>query len=67
MQEIRTERLGLTLNRHEKIAVKRLAEIEGGLSLSALMRRLIRRAAIERDLWPSTSTPQMETTNEPRR
>lgn len=49
----RTEHLGLTLSAREKSAALRLAEIEGGLSLSALVRRLIRKAAIERKAWPS--------------
>ena len=38
-------RLGLILTTQEKSWVRRLAEIEGGLSEAALIRRLIRQAA----------------------
>jgi hypothetical protein len=44
----RTERLGLLLTPAEKAAVVQMAEAEGGLSQSALVRRLIRNAAQER-------------------
>lgn len=50
----KTERFGLVLSPREKTAVERLAELEGGLSKAALMRRLIRREAHERGLWPQT-------------
>jgi hypothetical protein len=48
----RTERLGLLLTPAEKTAVVQMAEAEGGLSQSALVRRLIRNAARERGIWP---------------
>jgi hypothetical protein len=48
----RTERLGLLLTPAEKTAVVQMAEAEGGLSQSALVRRLIRDAARERGIWP---------------
>ena len=48
----RTERFGLVLNQREKEAVNRLAELEGGLSQAALLRRLIRKAAHEQGFWP---------------
>jgi hypothetical protein len=41
----KTERLGLLLTPKEKTWVIKLAEIEGGLSQAALVRRLIRKAA----------------------
>ena len=47
----KTERLGLTLTATEKSAVRQLAELEGGLSFAALMRRLIRKAAQAHGLW----------------
>jgi hypothetical protein len=49
----KSERFGLVLTPLEKDTVARLAEVEGGLSSAALMRRLIRQAAQERGLWPS--------------
>jgi hypothetical protein len=49
----KTERLGLVLTPAEKTAVVQMAEAEGGLSQSALVRRLIRNAARERGIWPS--------------
>jgi len=49
---MRKERFGLVLSEGEKTAIQRLAEIEGGLSRAALVRRLIRQAAKERGLWP---------------
>ncbi len=52
----KTKRLVLVLTETEKMAVTRLAEIEGGLSQAALVRRLIRVAAYERGVWP-TSMP----------
>jgi len=48
----KTERLGLVLSPTEKSAAVKLAEHEGGLSLAATVRLLIRRAAQERGLWP---------------
>ena len=48
----KTERFGLVLTQSEKIAVTLLAEQGGGLSQAALVRRLIRKAANERGLWP---------------
>lgn len=47
----KTERLGLVLTPKEKAAVTRLAELEGGLSQAALVRRLIRVAANEQGVW----------------
>ena len=48
----RSERFGLVLSMQEKIALAQLAQIEGGLSQAAELRRLIRRAAKDRGLWP---------------
>ncbi len=44
-------RFGMVLSKPEKEIVIKLAEIEGGLSQAALIRRLIRRAATDRGLW----------------
>lgn len=49
----KTERFGFVLTPAEKRVFTRLAEYEGGLSQAALVRRLIRKAAYERGLWPS--------------
>ena len=46
----RTERLGLLLTPAEKAAVVQMAEAEGGLSQSALVRWLMRNAAQERTI-----------------
>lgn len=48
----KTERLGLILSPREKEALRRLAEVDGGLTQSALVRRLIRIEAQRRGLWP---------------
>lgn len=45
-------RFGLLLLPDEKRALTRLAEAEGGLSKAATLRRLIRKAAHEKGLWP---------------
>jgi hypothetical protein len=52
----KSERLGLVLTPPEKAAVLRLAEVEGGLSQAALIRRLIRQEAKKRGLWPPGSS-----------
>jgi len=54
----RTERLGLLLTPAEKTAVLQMAEAQGGLSQSALVRRLIRNAARERGIWPPDKPKQ---------
>lgn len=41
----RNKRIGLSLSNKEKIALLYLANLEGGLSQSALIRRLIRQSA----------------------
>lgn len=43
-------RFGFVLTESEKRSLERLAEIEGGLSEAALLRRLIRRAAKEQGI-----------------
>ena len=50
----RTKRFGFVLTVEEKIAFKQLAQLEG-LSKAALLRRLLRQEAIQRELWPSSS------------
>lgn len=51
MENRRTEQFGLVLLPSEKVALERLAEVEGGLSQAALVRRLIRQAAKDQGLW----------------
>ncbi|MFC2053498.1 hypothetical protein ACFLV7_04250 [Chloroflexota bacterium] len=46
------ERFGFLLTKEEKTALSRLAEIEGGLSLAALLRKLIRTEAQKYGIWP---------------
>ena len=48
----KTKRLALVLTPAEKTAVVKMAEVEGGLSQAALVRRLIRNAAQEHGIWP---------------
>lgn len=43
-------RFGFVLTEGEKRSLERLAEIEGGLSEAAMLRRLIRRAAKEQGI-----------------
>ena len=52
MKALRTEEFGLVMSSVEKQALKHLAEVEGGLSQAALLRRLIRQEARKRGLWP---------------
>ena len=52
----KTIRFGLLLSEPEQIAAKQLAELEGGLSQAALIRRLIREAAQRRNIWSSEHT-----------
>lgn len=56
----RSERMGLMLSPREKDAVRRLAEVEGGLSQAALVRRLIRREARRLGLWPRSAARSQE-------
>ncbi|MGI6367898.1 MAG: hypothetical protein ACOX2L_05985 [Anaerolineae bacterium] len=58
---MRTERLGIVLTPREKSAILMLAELEGGLSQSGLVRRLVRQAATARGVW---SSPDKEQTKE---
>ena len=51
----KTRRFGLILSLKERQALAQLADAEGGLSHAALIRRLIRNAARERGLWPTTN------------
>lgn len=48
----RRQRLSLVLTSGEKSLVEQLAEVEGGLSLAATIRRLIRQAARQHGLEP---------------
>lgn len=58
---MRNKRIGLVLLDSEKLALEKLAEIEGGLSQAAVLRRLLRKAAKERGVWPtSEAVPQKE-------
>ena len=44
-------RFGLLIMPEEKTALAKLAEIEGGLSMAAVIRRLIRKAAFQSGIW----------------
>jgi|APSaa5957512622_1039677.scaffolds.fasta_scaffold165882_1 hypothetical protein len=44
-------RVGFQLSIVEKSAILILAELEGGLSQAALIRRLIRKNAMEQNIW----------------
>ena len=48
----KTARIAFICYEEEKEALKRLAELEGGLTLAAMLRRLIRKVAKEKDIWP---------------
>ena len=61
MQAERTERLALVVSQREKRAVYLLAEAEGGLTVSATVRRLIREAAKQHGLWPMPAEGQRAT------
>jgi hypothetical protein len=56
MRTRRTQRFGLILSDCEDVALKRLAEAEGGLSRAALLRKLVRHEAEARGLWPQART-----------
>ena len=56
----KTERYGLLLTKKEAIALNHLAEIEGGLSQAALIRRLIREAAQKRNIWTNQHLGQIK-------
>lgn len=51
-------RFGMVLSPAEKYALVRLAEVEGGLSQAAIVRRLIRRAALQCGFWPPPDTDE---------
>jgi hypothetical protein len=61
----RTKRLALVLTPAEKAAVVQMADAEGGLSQSALVRRLIRNAAQERGMWPPDQHQQQRVNRQP--
>jgi len=48
----KSERFGLVLTPREKMALARIAEVEGELSQAAIVRRLIRAEAQRRGFWP---------------
>ena len=52
----RTEQFGMLLSGPEKEALRLLAEVEGGLSQAALLRRLIRREARRAGVLPLVAT-----------
>ena len=60
----KTKRLSLMLTPMEKTVIEQLADAEGGLSQSALVRRLVRDAARKHGIWPpdkhhrATQNPQ---------
>ena len=57
----RTERFALVLTEYEKGLVEKLAEIEGGLSQAAVIRRLIHKAAWEHEVQPSPDSQAPKT------
>ncbi len=57
---MRTEKLGIVLTPREKAAIVRLAEVEGGLSQAALLRRLVRQAAKARGVWDALENAQVK-------
>jgi hypothetical protein len=63
----KTERFGFWLTLEEKSLIIKLAEMEGGLSLAALIRRLVREAAqkhgIPIDKFNKAAEKTHETTN----
>jgi hypothetical protein len=56
----RDERFGLVLTGEEKNMLKQLAYSEGGLSAAAMLRRLIRSAAREKEMRPVRPTVSIE-------
>lgn len=56
-------RFGLVLTQAERRALARLAEVEGGLSHAATLRRLIRQAARQHGLWPLPGSGDREPAN----
>ena len=52
----KTERFGFWLSKDEKSVIAVLAEIEGGLSQAALIRRLIHQAAMQHGITPTVSS-----------
>lgn len=62
----RNVRFGLILSSLERQAVERLAEMEGGLSKAAIVRRLIREAAKQRGLWTAEKQRTREEDNHER-
>ena len=51
-------RFGFKLSGYERAVLKKLAEIEGGLSCAALIRQLIRRHARTQGIWKPDRTKQ---------
>ena len=58
----KTTQFGMVLTPLEKHAISLLAEIEGGLSIAALVRLLVRKAAIERGVWHEINIDQSSPT-----
>jgi hypothetical protein len=57
MMQKKDERVGLVLSTTEKLALRQLADAEGGLSQAATLRRLIRAEAQRRGIWPTAEEP----------
>lgn len=51
MSILKSQRFGLVLTIAEKMAIRQLAELEGGLTQGALVRCLIREAAQKKGIW----------------
>ncbi len=56
---LRTEKFGLVLTEREKKALQRIAEDDGELSQSAIVRRLIRQEAMRRGVWEPSRAQEM--------
>jgi hypothetical protein len=55
---MREVKFTMVLTQPEREAMRRLAETEGGLSGAALLRRLVRKAAQQENVWPVDEQPQ---------
>lgn len=54
----RTENVAVLMTKREKAALRSLAAEEGGLSLSAMLRRLVRQAALRCGIWQRTANSE---------
>lgn len=57
---MRHEKFTMVLNGPEKVAMERLAALEGGLSRAEIVRRLLRDHARQCGVWPVDEQPQKQ-------